>query len=132
MAQWGKIPTSIPEDVGLIPGLAPWDKDLALPENIGADVALILHCCGYGLGWQLQLHIHPLAWELPYAANVALKRKKKSRKSQDRQGRAIPEEGLAVQWHRGMSGHGECLGPRGHPGTFLPYGLFFSISGGAD
>ena len=31
VAQWSTNPTSIHEDVGLIPGLAQWIKDLVLP-----------------------------------------------------------------------------------------------------
>ena len=50
--------------VGLIPGLAQWVKDLAL----------------LWLWFRLAAAapIRPLAWELPYAAGVALKRKKNS------------------------------------------------------
>jgi len=43
--------------------------------GIVADVAWIPHCCGSGIGsWHL---IGPLAWELPYAKSVALKKAKK-------------------------------------------------------
>ena len=31
VAQWLTNPTSIPEDRGLVPGLAQWVKDLVLP-----------------------------------------------------------------------------------------------------
>ena len=40
-------------------------------------MAWILSCCGYGAGQQLYLQFDPLAWELPYTAGVALKRKGK-------------------------------------------------------
>ena len=64
VAQCITNPTSIHEDVGLIPGLTQWVKDaefLWLWCRLAAEVS-----------------IHPLAWELPYAIDPALKRKKKS------------------------------------------------------
>ena len=59
----GRLRTGHSEDVGLIPGLALWDKDpaLAQPPAVAqvADVAWIWHCWGCGVGWQRQLSLEP-------------------------------------------------------------------------
>ena len=52
---------SIPEDVGLIPGLNYWVKDPGLPPA-GVqveDATQILHGCGCGVGRQLQFGFDP-------------------------------------------------------------------------
>ena len=60
MAQQAKNPTSILDDMGSIPGLTQWVKDLALPQAVAqvTDVAQVWCCCACGIG--LQLQVQPL------------------------------------------------------------------------
>ena len=54
-------PTSYHEDVGSIPGLTYWVKDLVLPRAVVyvTDETQIPCCCGCGIGQQLQLRFDP-------------------------------------------------------------------------
>ena len=62
MATWKRTPVSVHEDVGSIPGLAQWVKDLVVLWLWHRPAAVA--------------PIGPLAWEPLYAAGAALKTKK--------------------------------------------------------
>ena len=57
VAQQVKNPTIIHKDVGSIPGLTQWVKDLELLQATMqvAGAAGIWSCCGCGVVWQQQL-----------------------------------------------------------------------------
>ena len=70
--------TSIHEDSGSIPGLSQWEgSGVALSHDVGhrhsSDPTLLWLWCRLAA----KAPIQPLAWELPYAMGVALKRQKK-------------------------------------------------------
>ena len=67
VAQQIMNPTGIHETVGSIPGLIQWFKDLGLDR-------MLLWLCHRAAA---AAPIRTLAWELPYAESVALKRQKK-------------------------------------------------------
>ena len=79
----------------MIPGLAHWVKNLGMAASCGVG-----HRCGSDpvLPWlwhraAAAASIQPLAWELPYAAGVALKRKKERQMEGRKGGREGGREG---------------------------------------
>ena len=83
VVQWVKNPTSIHENVSLIPSFPQWVQDLALPQAVAqvTGVAQIPHgsCRGYGVGWQLQLQSNPQPgnFNMPLCSPIREKKKKK-------------------------------------------------------
>ena len=71
MAQLVKHPTSIHEDLGSVPGLAP---------GVKGPTARICHCRGCGVDRELQLQFDPLPWNFRMLwIGAALKRKRKTK-----------------------------------------------------
>ena len=71
-------PTSIHEDEGLIPGLAQGSgiaMSCGVDHRCSLDPRLLWLCCRLAA----VAPIRPLAWEPPYAAGAALKKRKKKK-----------------------------------------------------
>ena len=78
-----RTPHNVREDVGSIPGLAQWVKDLEAAAEVTDAAQAQCYCgCGSGLGLLWLWHrpaapAQPMVWELPYVTGAALKKKKK-------------------------------------------------------
>ena len=79
MTQWLMNPTRNHGVAGLIPSLAQWVEDLALPWAVVwvADMARIWRCGGCGVATD---PIRPLAWEPPYASGAVPRKRQKDQK----------------------------------------------------
>ena len=73
VAQQVKNLASIHEDADSIPGLPQWDKRYSIARGCGVG----RRCSSEDIAAAL---IQPLAWEIPYAAGEALKKKKTKNK----------------------------------------------------
>ena len=70
-------PTSIHEDVGLIPGSVGWGSRVAMSCGVGCRLGLDSELLWLWYRPAAAALIRPLAWEIPYASSLALKSKRK-------------------------------------------------------